>query len=249
MVWSHHNYMVHITEGKKIWKTKNGKHLLQKGDTAFISKGCNTKKQLFEGEFTAVFLFIPDKVIHSIEKELRLNKSQASSVGLNDAVIPMDHDLMLDSYFLSIGRLFHQIDIPPLDLLEIKFKELLSHIWSSPMHRALANQLDIICDNGGNRIKQIMEENFIYPLIVEEYAQICNRSLSSFKRDFRTLYKTSPGRWLNNHRLEHARTLLQTKNKSTDDVARESGFEKASLFLSAYKRKYQHSPGMERIRV
>lgn len=245
-IWSHHNYMVHITEGKKIWKTKNGEFLLSKGDTAFISKGCNFKKQLFEGDFTAIFLFIPDKEILSVKRNSNIREIPNFKQNGNDVVIPLDHDLMLDSFFLSLSRIFRQIDIPPIELLDSKLSDLIIHIWSTPMHTKLAKQFELICHSRGERTKQIMEANFTYPLLVEEFASICNRSVSSFNRDFHSLYKSPPGRWLMHKRLEHSKKLLLDSKKGINDVAQESGFEKASIYINAYKKKYKTSPGSGR---
>ena len=70
-----------------------------------------------------------------------------------------------------------------------------------------------------------MEDNFCYNLSLEQYAQLCNRSLSAFKRDFSKVFNTTPGKWIATRRLEHANMLLRSSEKSVGEVAFESGFE------------------------
>lgn len=46
----------------------------------------------------------------------------------------------------------------------------------------------------GIDIKNVMSENYTYNLKVEEFAKLCGRSLSTFKRDFKTIYYTTPSK-------------------------------------------------------
>ena len=46
-------------------------------------------------------------------------------------------------------------------------------------------------------------------LRLEEYAKLCHRSLSSFKREFQSHFSESPGKWLLQKRLEYASSLLR----------------------------------------
>jgi AraC-like DNA-binding protein len=77
---------------------------------------------------------------------------------------------------------------------------------------------------------------------LEQYAELCNRSLSAFKRDFKKLMHTTPGKWLMEKRLNHAHHLLEKQEKNVSEVAFESGFENASHFTRAFKERYQITP-------
>jgi transcriptional regulator GlxA family with amidase domain len=87
-----------------------------------------------------------------------------------------------------------------------------------------------------------MESNFAYNLRLEEYAKLCNRSLSTFKRDFESAYKIPPGKWLLNKRLDNARKLMLDSNKPLADVVFESGFENQAHFSRVFKDKFGVSP-------
>jgi AraC-like DNA-binding protein len=45
-------------------------------------------------------------------------------------------------------------------------------------------------------VVEIMEVNFRFNLSLDEYARLCHRSLSSFKRHFQTAFHETPGKWL-----------------------------------------------------
>jgi AraC-like DNA-binding protein len=87
-----------------------------------------------------------------------------------------------------------------------------------------------------------METNFAYNLKLEEYAKLCHRSLSKFKRDFFNHYNTTPGKWLLERRVSHATQLLLNGNQNITHVAFESGFEDVSHFSRVFKKKHGLSP-------
>jgi len=91
-----------------------------------------------------------------------------------------------------------------------------------------------------------MEANFHHNLPIETFAEMCHRSLSSFKRDFRKLYGTSPGRWLVGRRLSHAMSLLQHTQLSITQISFECGFEDLSHFSRAFKDKFGRNPSAYR---
>lgn len=83
-----------------------------------------------------------------------------------------------------------------------------------------------------------MEDNYCFNLSLEEYAKLCNRSLSAFKRDFQKHFNTSPGKWLMEKRLSHAMHLLNNLNRNVSEAAFESGFRNASHFSHVFKERY-----------
>jgi AraC-like DNA-binding protein len=87
-----------------------------------------------------------------------------------------------------------------------------------------------------------MENNYSYNLSIEAYAKLTNRSISSFKRDFQSIYKTTPGRWLIEKKLIHAKKLLMQTNESIASIAFDSGFENTAHFSRLFKQKSGITP-------
>jgi AraC-like DNA-binding protein len=82
----------------------------------------------------------------------------------------------------------------------------------------------------------IMEANFCHSLPLDAFAKMCHRSLSSFKREFRRCYGTTPGKWLIGRRLECAAQMLRTTSMSMTEIALECGFEEPSHFSAPSRR-------------
>jgi AraC-like DNA-binding protein len=77
---------------------------------------------------------------------------------------------------------------------------------------------------------------------VAELARASGRSLSTFKRRFRELTGQTPAAWIRERRLERARLLLQTTDRSVTDVALEVGFTSVSHFVHAFRLRYRVTP-------
>lgn len=82
----------------------------------------------------------------------------------------------------------------------------------------------------------------MYHLSLDELAQIANRSLATFKREFKKLFNTPPAQWLIQKRLDYALVLLNTTEKSIADIVFDSGFENGSHFSRVFKDKFGVSP-------
>jgi AraC-like DNA-binding protein len=81
---------------------------------------------------------------------------------------------------------------------------------------------------------------FNFPL--EKSSYLTGRRLTTFKRDFGTIYNSTPQRWLTRRRLKLAHYLLAEKKSKPVDVYREVGFENLSHFSYAFKKQFGYAP-------
>lgn len=91
-------------------------------------------------------------------------------------------------------------------------------------------------------LKTVMSENFLYNLKIEEFAALCGRSLSAFKRDFYATFGTTPSRWIKAKRLEYAKRLLVESELNINQISYDSGFINSSHFIRSFKEKYSLPP-------
>jgi len=160
----------------------------------------------------------------------------------SDSIIPINPNPILTLYFQSVFAFFENKNSPPQSLLKLKFKELILIIFSSGGNELLAAYLLSLCEENKTSIRETMERNFIYNMKLEEFARLTGRSLTSFKRDFRTTFKTTPGKWLAQKKLEHSRHLLETTDKNINELTFESGFENPSHFIKVFKQAFETTP-------
>lgn len=235
-VWTPYDYIIHVLNGTKTWQTSSGTLTLTKGETAYVRKGGHIVHQHFEDGFCLLIIFIND----DFKKLLGLDdpiKSIGRKAVPDDAVIfGLKNNPSLRGYFQSLMSYF-QMHIPPTDtILKLKFIELIHVLAAEPAnHQAIGNMIRVDPD-GIHTLKNIMYQNFTYNLSLEAYATLCNRSVSSFKRDFLKCFQTTPGKWLNESRLKKAAALLTHTDLPVTQIAFECGFEN----LSHFSRRFRH---------
>ena len=238
--WSEHNYIYYVLSGRKTVHTIDHSFTLTAGSIAFIKKGACIIEQFYDEPFCIVVFMMPDTFLHSFLKDfVPMAKVEAEDT---PPVIPVYDDAMIKSFYHSITSYFVSAEDVPEEILELKFKELLLYILYNPANKDLHCYFHSLKGQLSSSIKEIMERNFAYNLSIEAYAKMTNRSKSSFKRDFQALFQTTPGRWLIDKKLAHAKKLLMQTNDTIASVAFDSGFENTSHFSRLFRQKTGITP-------
>lgn len=240
-LWSHENYIFYVLEGKKVWHTAQGPFEISAGNCVLVRKGAWILEQFFDTGFCLVLFFIPDRFIC---ETLKSRSAPISNTGKHyDAVIPIEVTETLRSFFVSMYAYFSGKNIPDKSLLELKFRELILNIADNPENAAVLSYFcSMLNEPQTVSLERIMQDNYCFNLKLEQYANLSNRSLSAFKRDFQQLFKNTPGKWLLEKRLQHALTLLKNSGKTVAEAAFESGFENSSHFSRSFKQRFGVSP-------
>jgi AraC-like DNA-binding protein len=242
-LWTHTDYIVHVVTGKKTWHTTDGSFPAEAGQSLYFKKGAAIVEQFFNEEFCLLLFFIPDDFIRSVVKEYieELDKPFEKIIA-NESTIRINNDVALNVFYQSMLSYFSGIERPSEALLKLKLKELILSILVSKNNPTLSNYFKSIANREIPLVSEIMENNFRYNLSLENYAELCHRSLSSFKRDFQKQYNESPGKWLLNKRLEYSSVLIRNNNMNISQIVFESGFEDISHFSRSFKTKFGISP-------
>lgn len=241
--WTESDYIVHVVTGRKTWHTPEGSWQAKPGDTLFFKKGATIVEQHFEADVCLLMLFIPDALMRASVREvltsLDLKSADAAPI---KAALRVENDVALAALFQSMRTYLAGREKPPEALVRLKFKELVISILTSGTNPGLAAYFRRIAANNSPSIDEIMEANFLYNLSMEEFAKLCHRSLSSFKREFVAQFHESPGKWLLRRRLDHAAKLLRNSERNVTEVAFDSGFADVSHFSRAFKERFGAPP-------
>lgn len=91
-------------------------------------------------------------------------------------------------------------------------------------------------------LELFMNHNYKFNISLERFAFLTGRSLSTFKREFKTIFNTTPGKWLMKKRLEEAYFLLNKEHKKPSDIYIDLGFEDLSHFSLVFKKEFGFPP-------
>jgi AraC-like DNA-binding protein len=242
-LWTDTDYLMHVVTGAKTWHTIDGVCKANPGETLFVKKGATIVEQHFEKDVCMFTFFIPDALVRSTVREMGGSSGvKTASVEPIKSAALVENDLGLSVFFQSMRTYFSGKEKPSEPLLRLKLKELIVSVLTSGKNPALASYFRKIGESDAPAVAEIMEANFRYNLSLEEYAKLCHRSLSSFKRDFQTHFQEAPGKWLLQKRLEYSAALLRSSKMNVTEVAFESGFEDVSHFSRVFKERFNLPP-------
>lgn len=240
-LWCHENYIFYVLEGKKVWHTSHGSFGVGEGNCVLVRKGAIILEQFFDIGFCVVLFFIPDAFICETLKNRQVPKTEPGQK--YSPVIPLHNTETLKAFFVSMYAYFSSTAEPDPALLELKFRELILNIAGNPQNlEAISYFCSLMNEPQSVSLERVMNDNYCFNLKLEQYAILSNRSLSAFKRDFQKQFNSTPGKWLHEKRLQHARFLLGNRDKAVSEAAFESGFENLSHFSRAFKERFGISP-------
>ena len=245
-IWWHDNFFAYILAGKSLLKTPRNEYTLEPGDCVFGRKGSVLSATQTREGFCELLIFVPDNFIKSVIEKYELTLGRVTVKKIPDTIIPIETDRILTTYFQSLLQYFTRSQSPSRALLKLKFEELIVHLMTHAEFNVLRCYFQEICSRSKQSVSEIMEYNFCSNLSLEEFARMCARSLSGFKRDFKKQYGIPPGRWLREKRLEHSKFLLENANLNIGEVCLECGFENRSHFIREFRKKYGTPPGVYR---
>lgn len=188
--------------------------------------------------FRSLLLFFTDADLDHFLKKYQVD---FSTQALRSSVQVVEYDAFISSFVKGL------LDINGLEnhvkgrLLQVKFEEIMLYLLEtkgSEYFTFLTQRKD---EQELNFIR-VVESNTLNKLTLKELAFLSNMSISTFKRAFERHYKTSPIKWFQDKRLEHAAFLLSHKTARPSEVFEDCGYDSLSNFIQAFKKKYGLTP-------
>lgn len=155
-------------------------------------------------------------------------------------------DFALREFFTGIDRSFRNAAFRNDTINHrIKLGELLYLILSGE-DRCLKAKILANTDADGERFTTVVHNNLFKDVSLESLAQMTNRSLTSFKKEFRRCFDASPHKWFVEQRLDRSRILLLSTNKTIAEVGAECAFTNISHFIKLFKQRFNATPAVFR---
>ncbi len=238
--------LVYVRHGVKRLDRQDAFHEVTSGQLVLLSQGVHLMTETIESSapYASTLLCLQEGLL----RDLAVRYPEA----WNDVpTTPPGHHVMTPG--LYVAELFEALPrliahAPDARLLSLKVEETMlamrtpeaQAFWASAIRGALVE--------GDSRLRAVVERHSLTPITTAELATLCGRSLSSFKRAFTRLYKSPPGRWLLERRLQHARDLLASGACNVTDACWRSGFADVSSFIRAFGRAFGITPKQFQLR-
>ncbi|TFD98785.1 AraC family transcriptional regulator [Dysgonomonas capnocytophagoides] len=233
----------------------DGVNILTHGDQQFtISKNqmillpCNTVWKFSkagnpneDNRYNSMLFFLKDEFISDFIKIADIKN--LNNISTNTLEVRLIQEALLP-YLNSLRPYFNANNGIDSELVRLKIIELLYNLLLT--EPSLLQHILQLRQNIKSDLISVLEQHYTDHLTLAELAKLSGRSLSTFKREFMSIYNIYPSLFIRNKRLEKAQSLLRSTSLNVAEVCYMSGFENIAHFSMIYKKRYGYTPSAEK---
>lgn len=240
----------YVTRGTKYIYSDNMRYVINKGEIFYLRIGEHYVENIPEPSksFEEILFYYTPSLLNKVLKDLNLtfqfkidNNHICNKCSTYNPVVCCSW-CNLTSFYNSVNQYIKDniFNISPTGQA-LKMTEL---IYLLLMNDECCIKNKILNDNDvlNAEFEQIIHSNIFNNLSIEQLAVVCNKSLTTFKKEFKHYFQDSPHKWFINQRLLHTRLLLISTNKSISEIGSECKFTNTSHFIKLFKKKYSMTP-------
>lgn len=233
-----HIFSYIISGTQEIW-SGNQTYLFKAGDYRFFRRNQLTKyvKRSDQQAYRSMAVHIDQATLLDMAG---LYSRQFNTPQQERDIVLLQPNVYLENYINSLTPYLNTTGIYKEPLLALKTRELVFLLLQTDP--ALSNSLFNFNVPGKIDLVSFMYTHYRYNVGLDRMAYLTGRSLSTFKREFKKTFHTTPGQWLTTKRLEEAHYLIGQKGKTASEIYLDLGFEDLSHFSFAYKKVFGKSP-------
>ncbi len=244
----------YVTRGTKYIYYGDARHAISKGDVFYMGVGNHYVEEVMEEgrPFEEIVIYYTPEQLQRIL--LYLNMSYSINITnthqcercrrLNH--LNMSASSAMRSFLHHPSSYLHDDNFMHDETAEnIKMTELIYLIISQNdgcLKSKVLNNVDSARDN----FEQIIYSHIFSDVSIEKLAEKSNRSLTSFKKEFKRHFFMPPHRWFIQQRLMQSRLLLISTSKSISEIGNECTFPNTSHFIKLFKKQYGTTPAIYR---
>lgn len=243
-----HHALVYILSGVKQIKVASNQYDIHPGELFLIPRGEYVMSEYIAGEsgFRSFMLFFSKKTAQEMVEQI--------GHGLATDFLPEAGDMKKEAVKIipqsrEVERLFASLETysrsgnPYMcELTRLKFTELIYLLMDTPYRKLIVSFLLDAARSEIPSLSSVLDSHLYSSVTINELAMLSGRSLSSFKREFVREYGEPPRTWIRSKKLARAAFLLETTDRSVEEVSEVSGFVSNTHFTRLFKSYYQLTP-------
>ena len=216
---------------------------IRAGEIGFLPRGMYTITDLVAGEegFETLLFFLQESMIEQILSDTP-NQSEAQQaqgfwkMSTSPLIASFVQELKQDVFMQEEQAISREV------YFELQLVQFLWLLLESDRGSSLCSHLIQSQKGQWRNLKGFMEAHYDKPLTVADFAYLTGRSLSSFHREFRRRFGTSPRQWIRNKRLERSQVLLSQEGATVTDTVFAVGYQHVSNFHQGFQAQISSYP-------
>lgn len=243
-----------VVSGKKYIYNGDSRQEASHGDMFFLNAGSHYTEDIPSDNKPyeqIVFYFTPEQMSRilsrlSLDYGLKIANDHSCRNCYEKNQVVYQGWNAIRSFFASVSQYAKDSIFTIDDIAEqLKLTELVYLIISRPeccLKSKILQNSDLTSEN----FEQTVYRNIFSNKTIEELAKECNKSLTSFKKEFNRHFFEPPHKWFIRQRLMKSRLLLISTNKPIAEIGVECRFPNTSHFIKLFKREYGMTPASYR---
>lgn len=224
-------------------KIESKEAILFQCDTFFIEFLSEKKEE--EVEVIAIHLY-PDILKEIYENELPNTIIENTLTAKSKKIVGSE---IISKFIESLDFYFENSTLVNDDLLELKIKELVLLLIQSNNVESVLELIKNLYSSRLTNLKDIISLHIYSNLGIEELAKLCQMSLSTFKREFKKEFNTTPLQYITAKKLKKAESLLSIAEMTISEIAFETGYNDPQYFTRIFKKNNGITPTMYRAQL
>lgn len=231
------NVLLFVKEGFVIFSYGENVYHVGKGQSIYLKKSILLQYYCEKDKTQALVFVLKTELVIEFARLTNLRAMPGKDI---QVIQVSDTTPGFHSYISSLQPYLADRSYVIDSLCRIKLLELLFCIADNDP--SLLAQMLQVRETFHPNITQVVEENIMNPLSLGQLARLAGRSISSFRRDFLSIYNMPPSKWIRLRRLEKALELLTSTNMAVSTICYTLGFENTAHFSRVFKSHFGHSP-------
>ncbi len=244
----------YILSGKKYIYNNDQCREIGEGSLFVLDPGFHYEENTVaaNGRFEQIIFYISATTLQQIIFSLNINygltfssRHSCNSCFANNFAAS-NSDTPIRNFFVGIELALRNSGLLHNDIVQrIKLNELIYLILSGE-DNCTKRKILRSADTSSGQFVNTIYENLFNDVSIEQLATLTNRSLTSFKKEFRRMFKTSPHHWIIGQRLARAKIMLSSTSRTVSEIGVECGFANISHFIKLFKQRYGCTPASYR---
>lgn len=212
--------------------------------------GFTLGKMLMEqepGRVNSIIVHFHPGILKDIYKDTKPPYWEEIAAPVTQYVVQMAASNLIRHYIEGLKALFVNKEAITEDILVLKLKEIILLLMKTDNHPQVSQIIRSLFSERMFTFKETVEAYLYTPASIDDLANLTNTSLSTFKREFTKIYKTTPSRYIIDRRIEKVADLLKVSDDAISSIGYSCGFATPAHLTRVFKSKYNKTPSQYRL--
>lgn len=241
---------IYFEEGTTIMNSPHEQVGIKTDDSVLLKCGTYFSNLLIHPEsdlYKIIVVHLPKNILKEIYKNEMPSFFNTKKAG--NYIQRIEGKELVSEFIKGLHFYFNNPSVVSDELLALKIKELILLLMQTKNAVSLSALFSQLFTTHQVSIREVINNHIFSNLSIDDLAELCNLSTSTFKRQFKSLYNDTPANYIKLRRLERAKELLTLKPSSISQVAYDTGFNDIAHFSKSFKYAYKCSPSEYKLKA